>query len=756
LRLERFYDIIKGFKNKPKNMLKNIFPKKLLNLFLAVNLMFTGISPSFAKYSVVAVANDTVAGQETMVKAKNFGANEMVNFSIEKPDGLTLSLSTKANANGEAVADIYDYHTRTAGTYWVKAFSSDKTLNTLKTSFTVFPAGLDGTNSVVEYSRSVLKADGVDAAEVRVKLQDQFGNALDGRSVKLISSRRADVIFPATIVSDQDGQANFTVKSSVVGLSNLSAMDLADDLILDQRASLSFVANSDYLADAGGDLIMKAHAQDAGPLVGFEILDLPPSIKPNENISFKVRAVDANALTVQNYSGTVRFSAEGENSSGVTLPANYKFLATDLGQHQFNLGLSFAKAGTYKIVVNDLVDKFKKGEKTVVVGDSVVGQSANASSSKPVISAPVAGTYSQSEQTISGSAKASSSVKIYDNSKEIGTTPVGPSGKFTFQTPALADGAHNLYISNIDTITAAVLGTSDAVVINIDTKAPVLEDLVLEPNSNIKAGSVINVKVFTEKKLSQAAVIFNFDIVQLTASIDDPSVYVGTIQAPADAGVYKLSVLLVDELQNEKTFEDQATITVDPKGGKIETVTKPVAPVEAGKEVATLPAENGGEILPIVGAPSQVSGVIAYGSDKRVTLVWDAAMDDKLVKNYKIYYGGDVKSLTQLAMTKDASTTWYVPALENGKEYFFAVAAVDDEGNESTLRSEMVSGIPFMLEINNALTESPTKPLDDGLRPAAYSGPFPTNTAKTGPELFLVFGASAALGAFWQNRKGKK
>jgi hypothetical protein len=83
------------------------------------------------------------------------------------------------------------------------------------------------------------------------------------------------------------------------------------------------------------------------------------SIKAKENVSFKVRAIDAEGLTVQNYTGTIRFSAEGDNSSGVDLPENYKFLAEDLGEHQFNLGLSFTEGGTYKVLVNDLNDKFK-------------------------------------------------------------------------------------------------------------------------------------------------------------------------------------------------------------------------------------------------------------------------------------------------------------------------------------------------------------------------------------------------------------
>ncbi len=724
--------------------------KKILPMLMALNLFLSNTAVVLAQNTANVVGNDTIAGEETILKASNFPPNQLVNFVVEKADGLNINMSVKADASGRAVAYLDGYHTQKAGIYYVMAENSIRHGFTNKTSFMVFPAAVDAFNSTLEYGRTVIQADGQDSFEMKVVLRDAYNNLLDGHAVKLISSRKADEIKPATIDTDKNGEADFTVRSRAAGLSYLSLMDVGEDVLLDARPTVSFVDDVILTADIGGDVIQRAHAQDAGALAGFEILDVPNTIKPNENVSFKVRAVDSKNVKVSDYTGTVRFSAEGENSSGVTLPANYKFLATDQGEHQFNLGLSFAKAGTYKIVVNDLLDKFKKAEKTVVVGDGGAVVAAPAGSVKPMITAPVPGTYSQAEQTVTGTGKTSSTMKIFDNSQEIGSVPVGPNGKFTFQTPALTDGAHSLYVTNVDTITAAIVGTSEPVSVNIDTKAPLLEDLVLEPSTGIKAGSVINVKVYSEKSLAQAAVLFNFDIIKLTASIDDPSVYVGTIQAPADAGAYSLSVLLVDELQNEKTYEAAAKITVDSAGAVIDNSVKgPVA--NAGSTGAT--PTNGGELQPVAGAPSQVNGLIGYGSDKRVTLVWNAATDDKMVKNYKVYYGSDVKSLSQVVLTKDASTTWYVPGLENGKEYFFAVTAIDDEGKESSLRSEIISSIPFALEINTALTDFPVQPLDNGLRPAAYSGPFPDNTAKTGPELLLVFGASAALGAVWTTKK---
>jgi hypothetical protein len=187
-------------------------------------------------------------------------------------------------------------------------------------------------------------------------------NPLVGHSVKLFSSRAEDKIQAKNAVTNDKGEIEFVVASSTKGLSGLTVMDTTEDAILDQRLSVVFVDGA-IIADAGGDLIKTAWAQDAGPLAGFELSEFPTTINAKQNVSFKVRAIDAQGLTVQNYTGTIRFSAEGDNSSGVDLPENYKFLAEDLGEHQFNLGLSFTEGGTYKVLVNDLNDKFKQGEK---------------------------------------------------------------------------------------------------------------------------------------------------------------------------------------------------------------------------------------------------------------------------------------------------------------------------------------------------------------------------------------------------------
>ena len=727
---------------------------KALILFLISGFgVFQGTA--LAANALIAYGSDTTAGSPTFLRVKSLEPNQQVNFVVEKPDGMVLTLTTLAGQDGEASTELYDYHTQKAGNYVVSAVLPNQinsNTQAIKTSFKVLAGDVDIYKSKLSVDRSLVKADGKDFVTVSAKLTDVYNNPIFNRSLKLIPSRSTDVVQKDMLLTDVNGEAFFRISSSVAGIGAFSAMDMTDGALLTSRVNMSFVAENDFIASAGGDFLKVANAATAGPLASFDISGFPANIKPNDNVTFKVKAVDATDLTVEDYTGTIRFSAEGDNANGVTLPANYKFLAEDLGEHSFNLGISFNKAGTYKVSVNDLSDKFKTGSVTVVVSDSGVN-GGDSVANKPIISSPTAGTYSQSQQTISGTAKQSSTISIYDNSQLLSSVPVGPTGKYSFQTGNLADGEHSIYVVNIDTITLEVISNSDPVVINIDTTPPKLDQLLLDPSTGINGGDTIKIKVYSEANLSQAAVTFNFDIVPLTASIADASVYEGTIQAPKDPGSYSLNVLLVDELHNEGNYQDQAKILVDANGGTVENNAN--SPVNTDSNNST-PVDGNAKPIDIAGSPSQVSGLIAYGSDKKITLVWDAAKDDKQVQKYMIYYGQDVKNLSQNVHTKDASTTWFIPNLENGKEYFFAVAAMDSDGNESVNKSEIVSAIPFMLEVKKAVDNPPTESIASAdLHPAAYDGPFPTQTPKNGPEIGFIFLGSAGISALLKFRKKK-
>jgi hypothetical protein len=719
--------------------------------FIALGLaLFTALSPLSVlanSLSLSAYGLDTVAGGSTIIKTSNALPDVKINFNIAKPDQSLLTIPVLSDQNGNAQVELYDYHTQKAGKYCVSAYYPGYQNSLLNENcFNVYAGEVNADKSSVSASKLVIYNDNNDVSSINVVLVDDYDNPVDGHSVKLISSSAEDQIFSQNDFTDKNGSVNFDIKSSKNGVSYITAIDNTENVVLTSRLSLAFENETEYLADAGGNLINIANAQDAGALAGFELTGFPTSIAPNQNVSFSVKAVDADKLTVEDYTGTVRFSAEGSNSSAANLPLDYKFEATDLGIHAFNLGISFTEAGTYKIIVNDTSDKYKKGEITVdVASESSSGLLSDTvpTANAPKIITPAAGTYNQAKQTITGTAKIGATLKIYDNDTQIGIVPVGSAGKFSFQTPLLTDGTHKLSAIMVDAITAKVLGNSNVVEIIVDTTAPKIDEISLDPKDGISAGDVIKVQIYSEPNLNQAVITFNNEIVELRANSTDNTLYEGEIMAPSKVGDYAIDVLLIDELGNEITYSKKATISVGADG---KTTVSQEEPATTPVEEVTKPVET-----VVEGAPSQVKGLNAYGSDNRVTLVWDAATDNGKVDHYKIYFGEKLDQLTNMVETVDASPTWYIPNLDNGKEYFFSVTAIDDEGNESNDKSTVVSGIPFVIEINTI--GKPDQQISDNtedmLKPSAFDEMTkPSNQPKTGPEMILFFAGSLVAGLF--------
>lgn len=723
---------------------------------MMLSLFFVrGIALADAITDIRAYGVDTVAGYSALISASKTYPNTKVVVDVQKPDGSVISVPVVTDKEGIAKFDLYDYHTRKAGLYEVSARLNDVSTKGATSTFRVYPDSMSVEKSYLAVSKTIVKADGEDISYIKAHIVDKYGNPLNGHVLRVISSRSEDTIKSTSPgdMTDINGIVTFATSSNKAGVSIYSVVDVTNGSVLSDRAEVAYLNNASYLNDAGGyfdSFIPVASAQPAGPLNKFSISGIPETVSPNTNINFTITAQDQDSLTVQNYTGTVHFSVEGANSTNVTLPEDYTFKAEDLGSHEFSLGLKFPESGTYKLVATDINNTSIKGEVNVAVGGTgssgSSGTESLAGGDKPTITSPVEGTYSQNVQEISGKAASLSTVKIFDNDQEIGMTQSDSSGNYSFETTPLADGTHEIYVVWLDE-SSEVRGTSDTVTINVDTTAPVVDDIQVEPSAGIKSGDVVDVQVYSEDNLSDAALIFNLDIYELSPSLDTPGLYIASFQAPENAGEYPVDILLIDELGNEATYQGVVNLMITENGeGSISDQEE----IDSGQTVDDVTGEQSEEdIVSGNQPPSQVFGVIGYGSDKRVTLVWEAATDDGTVDHYRIYYGTDPLNLDNVVDTKDAATTWYIPGLENGREYFFALSAVDDEGAESLFTSELVSAIPFTLEVQAGVADRPVEPLNTGeeealLRGAAIES-IPPEMVDNGPELLLLLAGTGVL-----------
>ncbi len=735
-------------------MLKKTFAGILTSLLLIPMVISTqGVKAADLK-NIEAYGVDTIAGYSALLSTNKTFPLTAIEFEVTKADQSTVKIPAKTDSDGIAKLDLYDYHTRKAGTYEIKATLKDQGITSKTSTFEVYPDEISATNSSLFTEKNVVSTNAT--VYIQVQLKDQYSNAIAGHDVQLVSSRSSDNIEQNSLRTDQTGTATFKVSSLKTGVSIYSALDTSTNTTLNSRIQLAYIDKTSSLTDVGGNFnfIQLAMAADAGPLNKFEITDLPSSISPNQNVNFSTVAQDQTGLTVENYTGTVHFSVEGDNNNGVQLPEDYTFKAEDIGKHTFNLGLKFSLPGTYKLQVTDVNNQLIKGEKTVVVtttGSSNNSNNTNQNTSTVNLQSPTPGTYSQNIQTMTGTSPAGSKIKVFDNDQEIGQTQAGSDGKFTFETSSLADGNHEFYVVTLDN-NQQVQFTSNKVKVTVDTTPATVDEIQISPGKTVAPNNAVTIKVLSEENLNQAAIVFNSDIIQLSPSPNETGAYIGSFQSPANPGVYPIDIVLVDELNNEATYQEKDTLTVSTEQN-ITTEENTQQPTQQETIETSQTLENE--------MPSDVFGVIAYGSDKKVTLVWEAASDDSKVTNYKIYYGTDPLNLDKNVTTKDATLTWYVPNLQNGKEYFFAITAIDDQGQESLEQSELVSSIPFTLEVNKNTPDSEIKsiPKPSGealLHNAAIEKDLPKETSDTGPEVLFLFLPALGLGSLMTKKKNKK
>src|SRR5262249_29418159 len=90
--------------------------------------------------------------------------------------------------------------------------------------------------------------------------------------------------------------------------------------------------------------------------------------------------------------------------------------------------------------------------------------------------------------TVTGTAAANSTVKMFDGGKQIGTTTANSSGAWTHTTAALADGSHNL-TATATNASGQTSAASAALAVKIDTVAPTAPTMATSSPATSTAGN---------------------------------------------------------------------------------------------------------------------------------------------------------------------------------------------------------------------------------------------------------------------------
>lgn len=667
---------------------------------------------SFASAPLEAYGLNTIAGNSTYLRTSKTIPNASIVFQVTDPMGEITILSTVTNENGVAQNELSNYYTERAGNYLVSTKLEADLLFGNATTFIVYPNEVSLNNSVLTPTDQVVRSYDDDDALISIQLFDDYDNPIEGHLVKLISSADDDSIelYSSSELTDADGQIIFKVFSSDVGTVTYTAYDVTSDVILSSKAKVVYFDNTDYIFsnDIPDDYGYAALGNSSLGVDGFKFDEIPSSIKTGESINFTLSAIDNKDEIVSSYTGKVRFSVTDGSASYVNIPEDYTFTEQDLGEHTFSLALSFQQDGTYKIEAKDT-------ENTAIFGeyDFTVGGGSSDSSGGIKIANPSPGTYSNNIQVISGTAAKGSQLKIFDNDVSIASITADASGVFSYTTGALPDGEHVIYIATVNEV-GTIVSASDPITIKIDTAGPEVTQIVLEPSDSVNPGAIVTVKLYTSDDLSQAAIIFNENIYELKKSTE--GYYEGSFAAPIEFGDYNLGVVLVDQLGNEVKLENQKKLNV---GGVL------------GEDNSTTLGD--------------VSSLKADPQDHRVTLNWEAPKTLVYkIKNYRVYYGLSPNQLTEAIDTLTDATTWYLPNLKNGVEYYFAVIALDEKGNLSEHFSNIVASTP-----NPIVENVPPPEVTLGTAGGEALDEMKKDPSQSGPEIIWLVVFSLLGGAFY-------
>lgn len=650
---------------------------------------------------VKASAQDTIAGYETTVRSSPVVPGDDVYFRVDKADGTNFEAHYAASYDGTAAFKIDGFHTRKAGTYQVCAKLGEYSQYGTCSSFKVLTGSLSTSVSKVSPENQVVKIP-LEKGKVRVQLTDLYGNAVSGHVVNLISDRTGDEASSTMNVSDNNGFVNFETSSASSGVSTYTAYDLTSNKALTTKAKIVYFDSASYLFEA------KAVGNSSGAVAYLGFSEVPAKPIVGQSVSFTLQAYDSSGQPVTGYSGTVGFSVMEGSQTAVTLPSSYTFIPIDLGIHTFSLGATFSAAGKYVLKAEDLSTPavFGTVELNVAAGSIATAQ-------KVELTNPTAGSYSNNIQIISGKTLAGATLILNDNGEKIGTATSSASGDFVFTTGILADGKHDMTATILDD-KGVVQASSDVVSVIIDTTKPELTSFEVVP-SNPGAGSDVKVKVVSEAGLSLVAV----KIADLTYNLAEEAAagtYSASLKAPLLASDYPVSISLTDTLGNQTIVEGKYTMKVGEGTGS--------------------------------GPIGDVTSLIVYPAAHQVYLAWKAPVSGAAVKFYRIYYGISADQLNFAVDTWGASTKWYISNLKNSTEYFFAVVAVDNNGNVSTKMSNIVSAIP------GTIVDIPPDVLD-GTAGKEDIENLPSDKSETGPEVAWLI-AAAIFGGLCYNVAQKK
>ncbi|QRN99607.1 lamin tail domain-containing protein [Archangium violaceum] len=235
--------------------------------------------------------------------------------AAELPDAWSFTAADKGQHTFDGVV------LKTSGPRTVTASASGLTPDTLNVEVTEAPPS----KLVLTGLPATMKAgDSVEITVERLDGSNQRETGYTGTVRFTSTDAKAAPLGEYTFTTADQGLKKLTVQMLTVGTQTLRVED---------KAAPSIFATAD--TSVTWNTVAKL------------VLDAPGSVKAGDPLRATVTALDAHDNVVKDYSGTVHFSADP--ADGVTVPADYAFLAEDNGSRGFDFTLEKAVATTLTV-----------------------------------------------------------------------------------------------------------------------------------------------------------------------------------------------------------------------------------------------------------------------------------------------------------------------------------------------------------------------------------------------------------------------
>lgn len=708
-------------KSRYSKLIQGLKPLFVAAIAVAVlsNPFASEAEPKQGTQASVLLAHSSIAGLTTQVDVEGLPLSQL-EILVETPTNKELIFQATTDESGKASLMIDSAHLNAAGDYEVSVRHAGKKESfSSAESFEIYAGTVSDSKSTVTVSKNT--ARGGETVELTVALKDELMNPLKGHVVKVMADKASVDVYSPDFATDENGEIRFYALTQSTGKDYIVQFDVVDsssNVELRARPKIAVVGQG-RSADQGGSVYLSA---EAGPLHHFSIEiedESDAEVDAGDQLDVVVTAMDEDNNIVTDYTGTIRFSS---TDGSATLPNDYTFLAEDAGSHEFSLAVKFVTPGDQTLSVNDTDQYTIDGEfdLEVVTGDGsdddydedFVDDDFERDGDFTLIS-PASGSYSEDSIEVQGDAQYGTSAIIYLDEEEAGRTDVDFDNSFSYSISNLEDGTYQIYVDIVELGDGdegeeeilEVLETSDVETVTIDTEAPELVSIEADPEEEIEAESDVEITILSEKDLENVSLLFEDEVYELSETTTSGK-YTGTLPMPSEEGEYGVDVILTDALGNDAQYRDQLILEVVASG------------TSSDEEEQQEEEENEETEL------GQVEGLITTGDKGMVLLSWEAPESSLDIEYYKVYYGPSKDALYAVSTTEDDATTWKIEDLVGEELYYFAVAAVDEEGNESEL-SEAVVGVPLakapapqeerpQVEEKPSLTELPPKNPETG------------------------------------------